>query len=453
MVPGARRPAAAGSVPTDNFRSPIMRLQLTVRPTGTLAEARDEVHRFERLPLVIGRSSACDLVLRDESRFISSNHAVIALVDGVPCIRDTSANGVFVNGTEVPLGRGNEMPLHDRDVLGIGDYALTVALGSGSGDVTDDPFAALLDEGRPSTGGHAPAEASAPPFDPWRGEAPDWPPGAHAHEGSLDGALHDPFGPTPSAPSAPPSAPPFADASAGRAADLADDWPDWPPEPARAPAPAPRRNERAADTHDGIAHDAGPSSRPGAAPDERSGRGGTRGLDGARGEALLLRCVEGLMALLHSRSELKQTMRTDVTTLRGTGNNPLKFSRDGREALARLLEPSPRGEYLSAERAIGEAIDDLALHQLAMLDGMKAAVAALLGRFDPDDLTERLTSDHPIAATIPLARDAKLWQLFREHYRGIEGAARDDLDAVFGREFRRAYEARVRELGRAPEPW
>jgi len=406
----------------------MMRLQLTVRQTDPEPGAREQIRRFDRLPVIIGRAPACDLVLHDESRFISSNHAVISLVDGLPCVRDTSSNGVFVNGAVTPLGRGNSAPLGHRDELGVGDYVLLVSLGDapaacpdGDAHHDDDPFAALLDEGQhaPSPPGACGPVASAgfgdDPFDPFRGGEPDWP--------------------TPDEPSA-------------RGGDIEPDWADW---------PGGSGDALAAD--EGSARDGHAAGRGGHAP----ARGapppavarpsvGSRA-DDALVEALLLQCVEGLMGLLRARSEVKQAMRTDVTSLAGTDNNPLKFSRDGRDALARLLDTDPAGGYLAPEAALGQAIDDLALHQVAMLDGMKGAVDALLERFDPDRLAETLTADHPIRSTLPVARDAKLWERFNEQYRTLTESARGDFSAVFGREFRKAYEARVGELGREPELW
>jgi len=409
-----------------------MRLQLTVRQTGTMPEARDEVRRIERFPFVIGRSSGCDLVLHDESRFISSNHAILLLVDDQPCIRDTSANGVFLNGSDEALGRGKEVQLRDRDTVGVGDYVLTVAFEPGPGAGPADPFASLLDGARGPAGRNgAPSDA---PFD-----APD------EHGGAMPGAAHDPwFGAEPDwmTPPETPAGEPARATSASTddpfAAAPVDDWADWASDPPSGVPP--------------------PSPGPAAAATPPTGHHPVRSPDNAAPadaalEPLLLQCVEGLMALLRSRSELKQAMRTDVTSLRGTGNNPLKFSRDGGEALTRLLEPPPTGDYLAPEVALAEAIDDLVLHEVAMLEGMKGAVDALLARFDPDSLTGQLTADHPIAATIPVTRDARLWRLFREHYADIEQAARGDFTAVFGREFRKAYEARIRALGREPDFW
>ena len=397
-----------------------MQLQLTVRQTGTPPTARDETHHFERFPLVIGRSSKCDLVLRDEGRFVSSNHAVVSLVDGALHIRDTSANGVFINNASEALGRGNETLLRDRDVVGVGDFTLLVTLASDVQAKPHDPFDELLNESPPA-GSASPDSGGTTDtgYDPWLGDEPDWPVSMDEPNGTdavRPADRHDPFAPESSA--------------------TDDEWADWPSSSGSPPA-ASKDAPRAVRSSSGARHAGG---RTEAAADPLR-------------ERLLLRCIEGLMALLRSRSELKQAMRTDVTALRGSGNNPLKFSRDGHEALTRLLDPTARGEYLAPEEALAQAIDDLALHQVAMLEGMKGAIDALLARFDPDSLTEQLTADHPIAANIPVTRDAKLWQLFREHYSGIEQAARGDFSAVFGREFRKAYETRIRELGREPEPW
>jgi len=410
----------------------MMRLQLTVRQTEPMPGAREQIRRFDRLPVIIGRAPACDLVLHDESRFISSNHAVISLVDGLPCIRDTSSNGVFINGAAAPLGRGNTAPLEDRDELGVGDYVLLVALEDASDSFPDrrpahdddDPFAALLDEQHDSpapSGGPGLVGRDVPgddPFDPFRGGEPDWP---------------------------------TADAPSARGGDIEPDWADWPAgsDDSRATGETPARGAPAR---------AAPRSRAGSRPDADRSRAAAPATAPATAadalvEALLLQCVEGLMGLLRARSEVKQAMRTDVTSLAGTDNNPLKFSRDGREALARLLDTDPAGGYLAPDAALGQAIDDLALHQVAMLDGMKGAVGALLERFDPDRLAETLTAEHPIRSTLPVARDAKLWERFNDQYRTLTESARGDFSAVFGREFRKAYEARVRELGREPELW
>jgi len=165
---------------------------------------------------------------------------------------------------------------------------------------------------------------------------------------------------------------------------------------------------------------------------------------------VLNQMVDAMMVLLQSRAEIKNAIRSDVTSLRRTDNNPLKFSFNASDALTKLLSENAGG-YLHADAAIQEAVDDLKLHQVAMLEGMKAAVRSMLLQFDPSRLEQTLRKKGGIAANIPVTRDAKLWELFCEQYDAIREEAVNDFGDAFGREFRKAYETRIRNLGRKPD--
>jgi len=77
---------------------------------------------------IIGRAPSADWVLIDDSRVISSHHATIEQQNDGYYITDTSMNGVFLNGAQSPLGKGNRAKLHNGDRLGIGDYEIDVNL-------------------------------------------------------------------------------------------------------------------------------------------------------------------------------------------------------------------------------------------------------------------------------------------------------------------------------------
>jgi type VI secretion system protein len=76
----------------------------------------------------LGRSESNDWVLPDPERFISSQHAAIRFVNGDFLLEDLSTNGAFINNASQPVGRGNSVPIHDGDLLTIGDYDITVEL-------------------------------------------------------------------------------------------------------------------------------------------------------------------------------------------------------------------------------------------------------------------------------------------------------------------------------------
>ena len=83
---------------------------------------------------------------------------------------------------------------------------------------------------------------------------------------------------------------------------------------------------------------------------------------------------------------------------------------------------------------------------------MRAAVAALLGRFDPKALEGDLADASTLALLLQGGRRARLWELYTERYAEIAEAARVRFLGDLDRAFAEAYESKVRDraLARAP---
>ncbi|MFT6308961.1 MAG: putative component of type VI protein secretion system, partial [Halioglobus sp.] len=152
-----------------------MRITLKIRSYCTQPPADPKVRVFDSFPVIVGRSSACNYILNDASRYISSNHAAILLEGDKLLIQDTSSNGVYLNGDAEPVGRGNNNALNHEDTLAIGDYTLIVAVEStnpsASGGNVDDPFAGFPLSSSAQSVSSAPAA-----YDPFKGDEPDWTP-------------------------------------------------------------------------------------------------------------------------------------------------------------------------------------------------------------------------------------------------------------------------------------
>lgn len=93
----------------------------------------------------IGRDRACDFILPCDEKLVSRVHAEINCRDGQFFIRDSSANGVFINAMMEPVGYDNQHELNDGDVIGIGNHALKVVVSSIS------PIAAGLSINNPAS--------------------------------------------------------------------------------------------------------------------------------------------------------------------------------------------------------------------------------------------------------------------------------------------------------------
>ncbi len=164
---------------------------------------------------------------------------------------------------------------------------------------------------------------------------------------------------------------------------------------------------------------------------------------------LLRESLAGTIELLAARQIAKKNLGASATMLQTRGNNPLKFSPNVDAALTHLLGPPLRG-FIGPRDAVHDALGDLRAHQVAMLAGMRAALEAVLERFDPVALEARLAPKGMMDQLMPLNRRARLWETFGEQYASILREVEDDWDALFGKAFLVAYERQLAELARAP---
>lgn len=161
--------------------------------------------------------------------------------------------------------------------------------------------------------------------------------------------------------------------------------------------------------------------------------------------SLLAESVRGTIDLLHARAVVKNELRADMTAIRPRANNPLKFSPSAAVALQHLLTPSVPG-FLPAQAAMRDAFQDLRAHELAVMAGVRSALAGLLQRFDPKMLEETLSRKSGLGALLAGGRRAQLWQAYQTLFSQLSAEAEDDFHTLFGRAFLEAYEDRLSEL-------
>ena len=454
----------------------------------------------------IGRDGKNSWVLPD--REVSGHHARISYRNSVFYIEDTnSTNGISINSTENRLLPARRYPLTSGDRIFIRPYVIGVAISesadrAGRGLVQQaagplspsdrNPFADSdpFFGGDPFALGDAPLSGNSPlpspsvpesaqelnplnliPGPPQRTPVRKVPDARGPAGGSLLEAHYQP----PEVVSAPPTLRPAAEESiphdynpliddASLAAPLLE--PPAPPRPVpRAPAPAP-----APAFETGPPPPSPPEANP--VPVTKSatetapafGPGALRsidvtrllegaGLDGSLptdelertfGEILRV-VVAGMMEVLRARQEIKDEFRMHVTQFRPTENNPLKFSANVEDALHNLLvKRNPA--YLGPVQAFAEAFDDLRHHQIAMLEGMRAAFEAMLEEFDPDRLQKEFDKQVKSGALLSVPAKLRYWDLYRDRCRDMVQDKDASFRKLFGEEFAEAYEVQLRRL-------
>jgi FHA domain-containing protein len=162
---------------------------------------------------------------------------------------------------------------------------------------------------------------------------------------------------------------------------------------------------------------------------------------------VLRESMQGTLDLLLARAMIKREVRAEVTMIVARENNPLKFSPNVDAALTHLLAPQTRG-FMPPIKAMKDAYNDLRSHQFGFMAGMRAALAGVLQRFNPEQLEQRISQKRVIDTLLPMNRKAKLWDMFEDLYGDISKEAEDDFHALFGKEFVRAYEAQIEKLER-----
>lgn len=351
----------------------------------------------------IGRGADCALVLPDPERRISRKHLQVFSRDGRHFLRLISTN-LIVELDGVPMAAGVECPLADGARIRIGPFLL-----------------------------RAEAPAAAPPPRPAGAPLPAEDSMALLRTSAVapgsPGVFHDLLHAAP--------APAGGRAGSVQEIDLVIGDPT---------GSRPRLAADAAGA-DGLI-DALYAGLGLAAPDASARTPAQLQLVGA----LLRASVQGTLSLLAARLIAKRELGASPTQIQTRQNNPLKFAPDADTALAMLLA-APRRGFVPALEAVGDAFDDLRAHEVALLAGMRAALSAVLDRFDPEALEARLAADQGLWDNLMGGgRKAKLWERYAEQHASIAREIEENFDAIFAAAFVEAYEAQRSQLARPDKP-
>lgn len=439
-----------------------MHLTLTVEQCG--AEGARSAVRFGTDGGTVGRGSGRDLELPDPECYISSLHAAIAFEDGQFILTDKSTNGTFHNAPDRLIGRDRTAPLASGDRLYIGDYVLVAAIEEERAE-PDSPMPESPGTEEQVAESPRPSEAmDAEAFSlPWENEedlsaGPD-----EHHDPEATGEDDDADGPD--VPNQSPEREFFAAPGARRGDSqlIPEDWDKFltgffEPPASEAPGPPDEQPRPEGQPAAEAAPDSGAPETPAATPtggrnpadEPRDSAGPPQGRGRDLDHDALYRALEtatgGLMALLHSRSEIKNEFRIEQTRFIQAENNPLKFSLNAEEAMQRVLGTSDEPGFVTGSQAYREAIDDLQAHQFALMSAVQEAIESAIRQFNPVQLEQRLKKISPLSARTPGLKAARCWGLFTSHYDEVAAALRDDARKVFLQAFADAYERAVREI-------
>lgn len=458
-----------------------MFLTLRIESYRKQAPAEPVERRFDHLGGTIGRAPGNDLALPDPDKYISRTHCRVDYAQGSYTLIDVGSNPSWVN--DRPLGAGRSEALADGDRVTIGDYVLQVTVDEPQQAVdvplfapeylSQYPFQAQAQSPEPAICDPGPVDSLAAarildtgpalglqgcrdPLglnlfgegpgagDPlaFRGSEPDHAPPQFA---AFSEAAPQPMPPTPQvipvapAPAAqlliPEDYDPLADFLAPPAQVAASGEPAAAaPTAAHVPAPVPIAGD--GEVLQAMLRGLGlPDLAPGKPPAQVAGLVG----------AMLREATAGTMAVLLARAMTKRESRLELTVLGAQANNPLKFFPDAGGALAQMVTQAMPG-YMAPVKAYASAFDDLKAHEMAVIAGMRAALAGVLARFDPALIESAMEPEGVMDKVLASSRKARMWDRMVELHGQIVREAQDDFQHLFGERFSCAYEDQIERL-------
>jgi type VI secretion system protein len=391
----------------------------------------------------IGRSTENAWILPDPDRYLSGKHVRIDFRAGSYVLVDTSSNGTYVNGSQVPLGKYHDYVLKDGDYLRLGEYELLVTIDK-SNDFPPDEGAIVAYDGqagasaavKKSTANDLGADLDLSSLLEPSDSVSHGVTARNAY-GQAVGAPRDATRPA-EAPAGEGGTPwhmmtrPFkVDAKAEAAAAAAGLRP-----PASAPSPPAGPALYDGDFDIGLA-----TFCRGAGIDPRhmtsEARNGALQLAGQ----LLREAILGLMDLNQGRNEFRNRFRMPPPPPSDGPESPLNFARGVDEALLRLLTTSSTRS--GSVDALRDNFKELKAQNAASLAASRAAFEEFIGRVDPKELEERFERATK-RGVFGQQNKSKYWELYAEMFAGLTQRPADGFPHVYTEAFAKAYEAKLK---------
>lgn len=145
--------------------------------------------------------------------------------------------------------------------------------------------------------------------------------------------------------------------------------------------------------------------------------------------------LNGTLALMQGRAEIKREIDAQVTGLQKEQNNPLKFCQTLEELLPYLFNQQAPG-FVPPLQAVKDCQAELLSHQLAMMAGIQAGLQMTIDKFNPA-LIESLLAD------TRFNKQAKCWERYVQDFPETAKRVKDEF---FGEAFKEAYVRQVRKI-------
>ncbi len=353
---------------------------------------------------VIGRGAACDWIIADPQRLMSSHHALVSYRDGQYFLTDISSNGIGILGSPERLCRGQVRLIGEGDVYQLGSVSIRARLtgrvrqACALGELIPDDLFLGPDPLHAMDREQVRSESSAD-LDALKAGLCE-----SAHSVGIEGVERDHLV-----------------------------LPQWAQRVSESPATQPATPVSTAP--DGFWLQFGAAL--GMPLDSLDTQG--REALAIKAASLLKQSIEGLQQSLRTCDELTRDLNLGGTTSAQRSHHVLRGAADSQAALAALLGATEPG-HLPAELAVAHACRDMQAHQLALVVACRATVRSALAAFAPSHL---LLCFEREAKPSMFTFDGAHWRAYQRHYQRLIGQ-QPLTEQLFRHDFSDAYNEQLR---------
>src|ERR1700690_700797 len=389
----------------------------------------------------IGRGTDNEWILPDPERYLSGKHARVDFRAGAYILVDTSSNGTYVNGAQVPLGKYHDYPLKDGDYVRLGEYELLVSIDQ-SNDFPPEESAIVAYDGQSPSSAVKKSTANDLGADLDLSQLLEPSDLSIADSGNRP---RDSYG----------QPVPRREGKKVEAEGSATPW-HMMTRPLKVEVQKPEAQKFESVSQLSLSRSQTPAVAlyegdfdiglaafcRGAGIEPRSISTDARGAALQLAGQLLREAVLGLMDLNQGRNEFRNKFRIAAPAADGP-ESPLNLSKGVDEALVRLLTTT--STRAGSVEAIRDNFRELKAQNTAALSATRAAFEEFLGRVDPKELEQRFERAGKRGVFGGQSK-AKYWDLYAELFAGLAQRPADGFPHVFTETFAKAYESRMRAL-------
>ena len=135
-------------------------------------------------------------------------------------------------------------------------------------------------------------------------------------------------------------------------------------------------------------------------------------------DRILAVTIKGLAQAVEGRRQLTREFEMDVTKILAWTPNRIKLAESEQAIGAYLMDPRQSATE-SAVKDLEAVFEDLALHQMGLVAGLRACLRGILAELDPDAIEKTVKEERGKLSGLPWALGSEAWSRFRDKHREL----------------------------------